>query len=140
MRKQILKDLISDVIAEMCFLYEEVPPEIWEEKYLFFSWIENAEFKVSLLISQETATELTVNFLGIEEFPGFSEIEDTLREILNMAIGRFIAEEFPAHAALLPIPRCKSISSIKDLPFFHPGDTEYLFYGKTPIKVIYQEK
>lgn len=135
---QTLKDTISEVIAEMCFMYEETEPEQIQENYSWYVMVDDSKFSIYLYFDEENTQEITANFLGIGDKPAVADQQDTLKEILNMIIGRFIGEVYPDHADLLPIPVCQQKPF--NLPE-HGADNEFfLYYNQKPLKIVFLNK
>lgn len=137
MNKKILRSTISDVLSEMCFLNETAEPTSFDENYKYVAFVEEPEFDLKIYYSEPIAIEVTENFLGTDDAPTEEEIIDALKELLNMILGKFVAERYQNHKQLLPIPNC---TPIKKQPELEKENAFIIFYDDNPLKVYYRIK
>ncbi len=138
MKKQLLKDTISDVISEMCFLYEETEPRHWRDKYDYFAKVKGHFFDFYIGFDEEIAQLMTSNFLGEITDMDENDITETIKELVNMILGKFVGLCYPNYPSLLPIPQCKHATA--EFPAFLPEDSLVYFYRKKPMRVVFISK
>ena len=95
--EQVLKDVISDVLESMFFSmveFGECRPV--DRSFIYRSEIDLLNHSgctaISLRVSEEFASMITANFLGIDESKvGDDDIKDSLKELANMVGGGYHA-------------------------------------------------
>lgn len=137
MRIQILKELISNIISEMFFLYEETPPDYYQNLYDFAVDFDCAYFSIQLYLNRNLAELITTNFIGVDTASD-EDILDVLKELMNMVVGNFSVKIKHGFEGLLPIPISRKLE--QDSLIENDTACEYLFYNDNPIKILYKEK
>ena len=133
--KRILEQLESvtfKILADMFFLFPEeikdinLPKEIFEGKISI-----NSENKINLrfFISQKLAKTMAENFMG--EVVSEDEINEVIKEFVNMIGGNFIARIDPEGKKKLDLPYVTKIKTINLVPDLKKYEIEGEFFAFT---------
>ncbi len=134
---QILREMISKVLSEMFYLYEETPVNLNREIFYYMAEVRDDQFEIRILVGKELGKILTSNFLGVEGDLSEEDVNDSLKEILNMIVGNYIGRCYPNFKKNLPIPSTLKIENYcKDATASECN----MFYQGLPLKAILLEK
>jgi hypothetical protein len=124
-----LKDVTSNILADMFFLYEETEPDSYEKSFKYCAFITESNLKIKLYSGQELAVSLTKNFLG-SDMVTEEDILDVLKEILNMIIGNYIGKFCIEYKKHIPVPQTVVLPETYKMPDMPHS---LLFYDSLPL-------
>ena len=129
---QILRDLTSNILETMYFLVQESPPDEPDHRYKYGVNIRDPRVDIILLFCENTAKEMSANFLGTNEYE-LSDIHDTLKESINIIAGNYISSQLVEYTKKINIP-----TMIENLDKFDETGYEsaVLFYNEEPVKIL----
>ena len=128
---QILRDLTSNILETMYFLVQETPPDEPNYGYKYAVSIKDPRVDIILMFCEQTAREMSVNFLGINEIE-LQDIHDTLKESINIIAGNFICAELAEYTKKINIPTMLEPDKIDDSTY----ESAILFYNEEPVKIL----
>jgi chemotaxis protein CheY-P-specific phosphatase CheC len=129
---QILKDLTSNILETMFFLIQETPPEEKENVFKCAVQIKNPKVDIIIMYCEKTARQMAENFLGTDEFDE-QDIQDTLKESINIIAGNFIGAELADITKRVHIPTLIENTDSIDVPKF---DKAVLYYNEEPVQIL----
>jgi len=129
---QNLKELTSDILETMFYLTQETEPIQPAYDYKYIVSIKDPNVDIILKFSVKTAVTMTENFLGTDEISE-NDIEDTLKEAINIITGNFIRITMNDLNTKINIPfMIRDVSSIRESEY----GSELLFYKEEPLNIL----
>jgi len=132
---QILKDLTSNILETMFFITQETEPLVKNFQYKFACNIQDAKFDIVLLFCEKTAVLMTENFLGIDK-ASTKDVQDTLKESVNIIVGNFLGALFPDSPKKINIP--VMIDNINAINVDEYKNT-LLYFKEEPLEILLKE-
>jgi len=129
---QDLKELTSNILETMFYLTEETEPLQMRSELKYAVNIKNATVDILLIFSEKTAKCMAENFLGTDEITDH-DIEDTLKEAINIITGNFIRINMNDKTTKIEIPQSiKPLTKIEH----HKYETASLYYKEEQLKIL----
>ena len=129
---QILKDLTSEILVSMFYLNPETQPDTIIPKLHYAVSISTDNVEFIMMFCQKTAHMMAENFMGTDDITE-TDIQDTLKEAINIIIGNYIGQEYPESSVKIPIPvMIKNLNTINiDL-----YEKIILYYNEEPVQIL----
>ncbi|HPM01530.1 MAG TPA: chemotaxis protein CheX [Candidatus Cloacimonadota bacterium] len=130
-----LRDVTSNILENMFFMYEETTPDQYDQTYKYCAFINNPSLKVRIIVGEKLGSLLCKNFLGTDEV-NENDILDVLKEITNMIVGNYVGKYMKDFHKNIPVP-C-SVYLPKE---YNPDSFEHdiLFYECLPLCLVMED-
>lgn len=126
-----LRDVTSNILENMFFLYEETVPDQYNQQFAYCAFINDPSLKIKMMVTEKLGKSLAQNFLGTD-IVDQSEVLDVIKEILNMIIGNYIGKYSIRFEHLIPVPQSillpKSYQS-------EEKNSDLIFYDSEPLLI-----
>ena len=129
---QNLKDLTSNILETMFFLAQETEPQEQASDYQYAVRIVDHRVDIIIMFCQSTARTMTENFLGMDDITE-QDIQDTLKESINIIAGNFMPNAFPDFGNKIYIPTL--VTDLKGIDK-NAYNSAMLYYREEPLNVL----
>jgi hypothetical protein len=126
-----LRDVTSNILENMFFLYEETVPDQYNQQFAYCTFINDPSLKIKMMVTEKLGKSLAQNFLGTD-IVDQNDVLDVIKEILNMIIGNYIGKYSIKFEHLIPVPQ--SIFLPKDY-LAEEKNSDIIFYESEPLLI-----
>jgi len=124
--------LTSNILETMFFLTQETEPNVKSCEYKYAVNIKDPRIDIIIMFCESTAFAMTENFLGLDDITE-KDIEDTLKESINIIAGNFIPKAFPDFGNKIYIP--EMIRNFEEIDV-KSYNSAMLFYKEAPLHIL----
>lgn len=140
--ENLLRDIFSDVIEKLAFMFVEETEEkrfikadsnFFQAKMTFAGAMTGA---FTLVVSEKMCSEIAVNILGIvsEDKIGKAQMSDALKEVLNVVCGNFLTAFAGDRSVFeLSLPVVSEISESSKKALLNEPEAMELFVDDSPV-------
>jgi chemotaxis protein CheY-P-specific phosphatase CheC len=116
----------------MFFVTQETEPLVKHFNYKHAINIRDDKVDIILMFCEKTASVMTENFLGTDEISS-QDIQDTLKESVNIIVGNFLGTMYPEMPKKINIPvMITNVHGIKVEAY----ESTILYFKEEPLNIL----